>query len=125
MNDKIIHLNNKFEKLLESELISYQDVCLLENIVGVYIIYNHKSEIIYIGSTINFTTRFNKDLKHKSTHTLVRKLIKSKEFVNSLQVLEYLKTQCKMKNGQCITKREAEALEHIAIYILNPTYNRE
>jgi len=117
-------LDSKFKQLMNSDFISFQTVAAHKNVTGVYVIYNHKSEILYIGSTNKFNIRFGTDLKHESTHTLVRKLIQTKDFKDRHQVLEFLKNKCKIKIKQCINKREAEALEHIAIYILKPVFNK-
>lgn len=117
-------LNIKFQHLIQSNFVSFQSVAALKNTLGVYIIYNENNEIIYIGSTNKFHIRFGTDLKHESTHTLVRKLLKSDNFITRKEVVGYLKNQCTMKIEVCETKREAEALEHIAIFLLNPSLNK-
>jgi excinuclease UvrABC nuclease subunit len=117
-------LNIKFQRLIQSDFFSFQSVAALKNTLGVYIIYNENNEIIYIGSTNKFRVRFGTDLKHDSTHTLVRKLLKSDNFTSRKEVVDYLQNQCTMKIEVCETKREAEALEYIAIFILNPILNK-
>lgn len=124
MNVQIENLNSKFNTLIESELKTFDEVSLMKNIMGVYIIYNCENEIIYIGSTNKFNIRFGTDLKHESTHTLVSKLIKSGSFEDRYQVKDYLKTKCSIRIEICETKREAEALEHIAIFVLEPSLNK-
>ena len=76
MNKKIQLLSSKFERLNASEFISFDQVASLKNVMGVYMIYNESKELLYIGNTNKFHIRFGTDLKHESTHTLVRKMIK-------------------------------------------------
>lgn len=117
-------LLQKFKRLVESDFVGFEDVSKLKNITGVYMIYNENSEIIYIGHTNKFHVRFGTDLMHESTHTLVRKLIRIGWFENRQKVKNYLKNKCRMRIEQCLNKREAEALEHIAILILSPVFNK-
>ena len=124
MSKKIQLLSSKFEKLNASEFISFNQVASLKNVMGVYMIYNESKELLYIGNTNKFHIRFGTDLKHESTHTLVRKMIKNEMFSDRHKVVNFLKNKCSMKIEVCETKREAEALEHIAIYILNPSLNK-
>jgi excinuclease UvrABC nuclease subunit len=124
MHKLITELLNKFEKLNASDFISFAQVASLKNVMGVYMIYNESKELLYIGNSNKFNIRFGTDLKHESTHTLVRKMIKNEMFSDRYKVVEYLKNKCSMKIEVCISKREAEALEHIAIYILNPPLNK-
>lgn len=124
MNSIIETLNNKFEKLINSDYKTFEEVVSLKNIMGVYVIHNEKEEIIYIGKTNKFHVRFGTDLKHETTHTLVRKLIKSESYSDRFEVKDFLMNKCKVKIEICNTNREAEALEHIAIYILDPYYNK-
>jgi excinuclease UvrABC nuclease subunit len=124
MNKKIQLLSSKFERLNASEFISFDQVASLKNVMGVYMIYNESKELLYIGNTNKFHIRFGTDLKHESTHTLVRKMIKKEMFSDRHKVVDFLKNKCSIKIEVCETKREAEALEHIAIYILNPLLNK-
>ncbi len=124
MNKKIQLLSSKFEKLNASEFISFDQVASLKDVMGVYMIYNESKELLYIGNTNKFHIRFGTDLKHESTHTLVRKMIKKEMFSDRHKVVDFLKNKCSIKIEVCETKREAEALEHIAIYILNPPLNK-
>ena len=124
MNKKIQLLSSKFEKLNASEFISFDQVASLKNVMGVYMIYNESKELLYIGNTNKFHIRFGTDLKHESTHTLVSKMIKKEMFSDRYKVVDFLKNKCSIKIEVCETKREAEALEHIAIYILNPPLNK-
>lgn len=123
MDESFQLLKNKYLHLIESKFVSFQDVALL-NTTGVYVIYDENEKIIYIGSTNKFHVRFGTDLKHESTHTLVRKLIKNGEHVDRYSVSDYLNKKCLIKIEECNSKREAEALEHIAIYFLNPRLNK-
>jgi hypothetical protein len=120
---KIKELEIKTERLLESKFLSFDEVASLKNKMGVYLIYEGDI-IVYIGKTNKFNVRFGTDLKHESTHTLVQKLIKSNRFENRIDVLKYFKTECKIRIEFCDTNREAEALEALAIYILNPLFNK-
>ena len=124
MHKLINELSGKFEKLNTSEFISFANVAALKNVMGVYMIYNERKELLYIGNTNKFHIRFGTDLKHESTHTFVRKMIKNEMFSDRHKVVDYLKNKCSMKIEVCASKREAEALEHIAIYILNPPLNK-
>ncbi|MAC93920.1 MAG: hypothetical protein CMC96_00315 [Flavobacteriales bacterium] len=124
MKSKIELLAKKYKSLIESELVNFDYVSQQKNITGVYVIYNEHREILYIGNTNKFNIRFGTDLKHETTHTLVRKLIKNGEFKDRYEILDYLKNKCSIKIEVCETKREAEALEGIAIYCLNPILNK-
>lgn len=123
MFEEIIHLSNKYDNLIGSEFVTYERVCELSGVKGVYIIYNHIGEIMYVGSSSDLARRFGKNFKYEANHTLGKKLIKSRRFNNTIEVIEYLKNQCNIRIEICKSKREYEALEHIAIYILNPLYN--
>lgn len=124
MNKEIEKLNEKYEKLIKSDFLTFEEVAAMVGVMGVYIIYNHKQEVFYIGNTNNLKVRFGTDLKHEATHTLVKKLLKIAGFTDRLKVVEYLKTKCLVQIEKCASKREAEALEGIAIYILNPEQNK-
>ncbi|KGO92618.1 GIY-YIG nuclease family protein [Flavobacterium enshiense] len=118
------NLRKKYLSLIESDYISFNEVASKKNIMGVYIIYSPEERIEYIGSTNKFNIRFGTDLKHESTHTLVKKLLKNELFENRSLAVNYLINDCKFKIEICETKREAEALEHFAIWLLNPKYNQ-
>ena len=120
----IEHIKQKYDNLLQSELKDFQSIASLKNIMGVYIIYGKDSEVLYIGSTNKFHIRFGTDLKHETTHTFVRKSIKNGDFKDRHEVVSFLKMLCTFRIEPCETKREAEALEHIAIYSLNPKFNK-
>lgn len=120
----ITELSKKLGKLNESDFISFAQVAALKNVMGVYMIFNENKELLYIGNTNKFNIRFGTDLKHESTHTLVRKMLKNELFNNRHEVVDYLKTKCIIKIEICESKRQAEALEHIAIYIFNPPFNK-
>ena len=90
---------------------------------SVYVIYEGDT-IIYIGKTNKFHVRFGTDLRHESTHTLVKKLIKSEKFKDRIEVKNHFINSCRIRIEICENNRQAEALEHIAIYLLNPFYNK-
>ena len=123
MDGVIKELGDKFKQLTNSEFLCFEQVAALKNVMGVYMIYDENKVLLYIGNTNKFHIRFGTDLKHESTHTLVRKLKKKETFGDRKTVVDYLKNKCSMKIEICNTKRQAEALEHIAIYILNPPIN--
>ena len=123
MHNLIRELFNKFDKLNSSEFISFAQVASLKDVMGVYMIFDDKKELIYIGHTNKFHIRFGTDLKHESTHTLVGKLLKIEALNERHKVVDHLTNICVMKIEICESKREAEALEHLAIYLLNPPFN--
>ena len=123
MHDLILHINSKFEKLIDSDYCSFEKVASLKNVMGVYMIYDENKQLLYIGNTNKFHIRFGTDLKHETTHTLVRKLISKGLYNDRYEVVNFLKNQCYVRIAKCDSKREAEALEHLAIYILDPPYN--
>jgi hypothetical protein len=123
MEKSIEKLNIMFNQLHKSDLISFNDVKNMKNIMGVYVIYSHGNEILYIGSTNKFHIRFGVDLKNESTHTLVRKLIQAGIHPDRIIAGEYFTHHYKYRILQSESKREAEALEHLAIWLLNPRYN--
>jgi len=124
MESQFNQLHEKYSKLISSKLIYFDNISAMKNIMGVYIVYSPQNEIIYIGSTNKFHVRFGTDLKHETTHTLTKKLIKYDVCVDRTIAVDYLKNKCKFRIEECQTKREAEALEHFAIWILNPKYNK-
>ena len=124
MQTAIGKLSKKLETLIMCEFISFAEVVAKKNLMGVYMIYNENKELLYIGNTSKFHIRFGTDLKHESTHTLVRKMIKNEIFSDRYQVVDYLKNKCSMRIEICDSKREAEALEHLAIYLLEPLLNK-
>ena len=105
MHNLIKELSNKFEKLNASEYISFDQVAALKNVMGVYMIYNASQELLYIGNTNKFHIRFGTNLKHESTHTLVRKIIKNEMFIDRHKVVDFLKNKCSMKIEVCDSKR--------------------
>lgn len=123
MKEHYESLGKKYANLIESRFISFSEIALKKNIMGVYIAYSEDEKIIYIGSTNKFNIRFGTDLKHESTHTLMKKLLRN-TFSNRDLAKNYLMNICKFKIEECSTKREAEALEHFAIWLLNPVYNK-
>lgn len=124
MKEHIDLLNNKYSSLIQSSFISFSEIALMKNIMGVYIVYSPEEKIIYIGSTNKFNVRFGTDLKYESTHTLMKKMLKNNAFSDRNTAQKYFINDCKFKIEVCETKREAEALEHFAIWKLNPEYNK-
>lgn len=115
-------INRKYENILNSTFIDFNEVKSLKNITGVYMIFDDKHELLYVGHTNKFNIRFGTDLKHEKTHTLFKKLLKEnpdREF-NKKNISNIYKYKIEI----CQTKREAEALEHLLIYLLNPKYNK-
>lgn len=96
---------------MQVTFISFAQVAALKNVMGVYMIYNASKELLYIGNTNKFHIRFGTDLKHESTHTFVRKMIKNEMFSDRHKVVDFLKNNCTMKIEVCDSKREAEAIE--------------
>jgi hypothetical protein len=123
MREEIKSLASKFETLVISPFLTFDEVVGLKNKMGVYMIYE-ENKLIYIGKTNKFNIRFGTDLKHETTHTLVRKLIKNGSHLDRFEVSNFLKTKCRIRIEFCDTNRCAEALEAIAIFILNPELNR-
>lgn len=123
MNETITLLSNKFDKLVSSSFLAFDEVAALKDQMGVYVIFEGE-QILYVGKTNKFHVRFGTDLKHESTHTFVRKIIKSGRFKDRHEVVQFLRNECKIKIGVCDSNREAEALEGIAILILEPILNK-
>jgi len=123
MDKSIQQLDLMFRTLQESSLMTFNEVKELKKIMGVYMVYSTDNKILYIGNTNNFNIRFGTDLRHESTHTLIRKLIKNGIHLDRGIAADYFTNHYKYKIHICKTKREAEALEHLAIWILNPEYN--
>jgi excinuclease UvrABC nuclease subunit len=123
MEKSVEQLNLMFDELQKSDFKTFDEVKDLKKIMGVYIIYSQDNEILYIGSTNNFFVRFGTDLRHESTHTLIRKLIKAAVHSDRIVARDYFTNHYKYKIYVCENKRKAEALEHLAIWILDPKYN--
>ena len=117
-------LIKKYNELKVASELSFEEVASLKNIMGVYMIYDNNNSLLYIGKTNKFNIRFGTDLKHESTHTLVSKLINNGSFEDRYQVKDFLINKCCFRIMQCNSNREAEALEHLAIYLLNPLMNK-
>jgi excinuclease UvrABC nuclease subunit len=124
VNPSIEHLQHLYGQLLSSDQISFIEVSSKKKITGVYIIYSAEKEILYIGSTNNFHVRFGTDLKHESTHTLVKKVLKDGSFADRSAAKVHFMDHCLYRICICRDKREAEALEHLAIWLLQPKYNK-
>lgn len=110
-----------FEELLRSPFMTFEEVKNLKKTTGVYFVCFFE-EIIYIGSTNKFDVRFGTDLLHKSTHTLHRKLLN--EGKTTQQIKDFLKNICQYKIKMSKDKLIAEALEHLAIWVIKPRYNK-
>lgn len=117
-------LQASYKKLFASNFLPFNYVKDQKNVTGVYIIYSPDYEVIYVGSTNKFNIRFGVDLKHESTHTLIRKFLKNEIYLERHLAVNYITLQCKFKIHICESKREAEALEHFAIWALNPKFNK-
>jgi len=52
---------------------------------------------MYIGSTNNFNVRFGTDLRHESTHTLIKKLLKAEIHSDRSVAADYFKNHNKYK----------------------------
>jgi len=114
-------IERDFEALLTASFMTFEEVKKLKKVMGVYCVYFQK-EIIYIGSTNKFDVRFGADLLHLSTHTLHRKLLKDGK--TTAEVRRFLKSECQYRILVCQDKLQAEALEHLAIWIIKPKYNK-
>ncbi len=123
MRAEIKILSDKFEALMVSPKLTFDEVAALKDKMGVYMIYEN-DHLVYVGKTNKMHIRFGTDLKHETTHTLVRKMIKNEKFLNRGEVVNYFRSNCLVRIEFCDSNREAEALEGIAICILNPEYNR-
>jgi len=124
MEKSISHLQTAFEKLIKSPLVPFIDVKSLKKVTGVYMIYAADQTLLYIGSTNNFHVRFGTDLRHESTHTLLRKLINDGTHIDRTTANLNFRQHYNYRIQICVNKREAEALEHMAIWLLNPKYNK-
>lgn len=124
MDNHFQKLREKFTSLVTSPFVNFSDIVKMKDIMGTYIIYSCEEKIIYIGSTNRFNIRFGVDLKYETTHTLLKKFLKNQIFEDRKAAVDFLTNTCKFKVGRCETKREAEALEHFAIWALNPQYNK-
>lgn len=123
MEKSFDHLKQLFNSLQSKDFVTFHEVKTHKKITGVYIVYSDKEELLYIGSTNNFHVRFGTDLRHESTHTLIKKLIKHGIHLDRLVARDYFANRYKYKFIVCKGKREAEALEHLAIWMLDPLYN--
>ena len=124
MEGKVRFLNSKLTELISSKSFTFQEVKNHKNIMGVYLIYDQSGQLIYVGSTNKFHIRFGTDLRHESTHTLMKKLIKLEIHIDRLTAQIHFSNHYSYKISVCQDKREAEALEHLAIWILQPVYNK-
>ncbi|RZJ68838.1 MAG: hypothetical protein EOO47_24520 [Flavobacterium sp.] len=124
MEDQIISVTNKLTELTNSKFLNFQQVKGHKNIMGVYLIYDQLGKLMYVGSTNKLHVRFGIDLRHESTHTLMKKLIRLEVHIDRLTAQDHFSNHYKYRISICNDKREAEALEHLAIWILRPLYNK-
>ncbi len=117
-------LEAHYSNLIQSAFLTFNEVLKMKNIMGVYLIYSPNKSILYIGSTNKFDVRFGVDLKYESTHTFMKKLMKTNSFIDRSSAQDYIVSECKYKIQVCESKRESEALEHFAIWCLNPRFNK-
>jgi hypothetical protein len=123
MNYKVGVITEAYETLIKSKHVDFEYIAGLDKGTGVYMIFDEYNDLIYIGSSINVKKRFQ-DLRYENMHTLVRKMIKSEKYNSSNLVHDFLTNKCKYKFLKCDTVREAEAVEHLAIYCLEPKINK-
>jgi hypothetical protein len=123
MDKEINKLVLKYQDLIKCELISFEKVKSLKKVMGVYLIYSIEGELMYVGSTNNFNVRFGTDLRHEATHTLMKKLLRLKIHEDRKIAADHFTNHYRYRIQFCDTKREAEALEHLAIWLLSPIYN--
>lgn len=123
MERTIAHLSLKFTQLQNSDWISFNEIKEKKKVMGVYMIYSNTEELLYVGNTNDFNVRFGTDMRHEATHTLIRKMLKTGVYPNRPTAAYHFTNHYKYKIMVCANKREAEALEHIAIWILDPKYN--
>lgn len=123
LDEKFLLVRDKIKSVLISDFLTFDQVSKLKNQMGVYFVYED-DEILYIGKTNKFNIRFGVDLKHETTHTLVAKLIKSGRFRDRFEVIDFLKNKCKVRIELADSNREAEAIEAMAIWLLNPVFNK-
>ncbi|HKG08310.1 MAG TPA: GIY-YIG nuclease family protein [Pedobacter sp.] len=124
MQLQIQHISDKLDELVNSGTLTFQEVKNYKNIMGVYLIFDQLDQLMYVGSTNKFQVRFGTDLRHESTHTLMKKLIKQNIHIDRLTAQNHFSNHYTYKINICKDKREAEALEHLAIWILQPIYNK-
>jgi len=116
------NIKKKFERIIKSDLLSFESVNKKKKVIGVYFIYSEdKEKPIYIGKTNNFHVRFGTDLKYESTHTLHKKLLN--KGLSKEEIRELLINRWSYRVEECEDEMEAEALEHFAIFIFKPKYN--
>jgi excinuclease UvrABC nuclease subunit len=123
LDEKFLLVRDRLNKVLISDFLTFDQVSKLKNQMGVYFVYED-DVILYIGKTNKFNIRFGVDLKHETTHTLVAKLIKSGRFQDRFEVIDFLKNICKVRIVLADSNTEAEAIEAMAIWLLNPVFNK-
>jgi excinuclease UvrABC nuclease subunit len=106
------NLSKKNEKLLDDSI---------KNEAGIYFLFNHKKELIYIGQTKMLRQRL---LIHLSPRTKGRKsfhtLNLNEDYYNTCLPLDSVKYYSLIPVDN---KEEREVFEHILIFILKPKFN--
>jgi len=115
----------KFDRLIAGPFLSFGEVAALKDQTGVYLVCQEEDTPLCIGKTNKFHVRFGTDLKHGSTRTSVRKRVAAKPLIDCGGVVHFLATACKIRVEPRETGREAEALEAVAIFLLDPAFNRQ
>jgi hypothetical protein len=123
METKIEFIKSKIIALLNSDVVSFFTLKHEIKKMCVFMVYDHNSELVYIGSANKFDVRVELDKLHES-NPLVNIMMKQNHIHELRQFKEYIKGYCSFRTLSCETMQEAKAIEHLAIYLLNPILNR-
>jgi len=116
----------KVKELLGGRSFNFRNVVSSEvpNEPGVYVIFNERGEIIYVGRTKNLRRRLLGDHKRGNIRgSQFRKaLMQNYGFASEEQISNYV-DRCKFKFKEIADPLERIRLEHFATAILAPTLN--
>jgi len=121
MESKITYIKGLVNNMTNSDLVPFDEAKNISKEPCVYMIYS-KSKLLYIGSTKNIYKRFSYQLIKGVKHSFANKLLK--ENIDRNKLKERIENKFRYKINVCQNIREAEALEHLLIYLLNPKHNK-
>ncbi len=118
---KISSYLTDLDKLVEW---SYYDSVNVPKKPGVYLI-SFSERLQYIGSTNNLSRRIKNDLMNGSatSHTLVSKLIKTRNAKAFWLITGFLKSNAKIKFIETDNEKEAKLIEDFLILLYDPPFN--
>jgi hypothetical protein len=124
--DVALEYVGKVKELLTSQSFSFRDVPshYVPGMAGIYVIFNERNEIIYIGRTRNIKRRLLVNHRRGNVRgsQFRRALMQNYDFNDEREISNYIE-KCTFKFKEIEDSVERIRLEHFATAILAPTLN--